>query len=30
MADGSVVFLSEALEYKELVRLYTRAGGIEE
>ena len=30
MADGSVLFLSEALEYKELVRLYTRAGGIEE
>ena len=30
MADGSVVFLSETLEYKELVRLYTRAGGIEE
>ena len=30
MADGSVVFLSETLEYQELVRLYTRAGGIYE
>ena len=30
MADGRVVFLSETLEYQELVRLYTRAGGIYE
>jgi len=30
MADGSVVFLSQELEYRELVRLYTRAGGLEE
>lgn len=29
-ADGSVVFLSQELEYRELVRLYTRAGGTEE
>jgi hypothetical protein len=30
MADGSVVFLSQELEYRELVRLYTRAGAIDE